>query len=160
VENKPEEAHIPEIWEAEEEKVLSIGQLKYRYLQIARQKFQGKIFTNKDTQSPIRVSRDGIMEWWRKSRKREQIISIQLLDFFLENGIFIRESPDYKNRPEIEGASEYESICNVNGKLFKVIIIVRKGVDDIAKFRYYTLKNIKMFPVLKEKSRSRETWPV
>ena len=72
VENKPGEVQIPEIWEAEEEKSLSVGQLKYNYLQIARQKFQGKVFTNKDTQNPIRVSRDGIMEWWRKSKKRGQ----------------------------------------------------------------------------------------
>jgi len=79
-----------------EEKSLSIGQLKYCYLQIARQKFQGKVFTNKDTQSPIRVSRDGIMEWWRKSKKREHIISVQLLDFFLENGIFIGKAPIIK----------------------------------------------------------------
>ena len=83
------------------------------------------------------------MEWWRKSRKREHIISVQLLDFFLENGIFIKESPDYKNRPEIEGASLYESACRVNEQSYKVIITVRKGVDDIAKFRYYTLKNVK-----------------
>jgi len=71
VENRSSEADIPKICETEEEKDISIGQLKYRYLQIARQKFQGKIFINKNTQSPIRVSRDGIMEWWRKSRKRE-----------------------------------------------------------------------------------------
>jgi hypothetical protein len=144
VENKPGE--IFELWETEEEKTLSIGQLKYRYLQIARQMFQGKIFTNKNTGNPIRVSRDGIMEWWRKSRKREHIISVRLLDFFLENGIFIGENPDYKNRPEIEGASQFESVCKVNGKLFKVIITIRKGVDDVAKFRYYTLRNIKLFP--------------
>jgi len=139
--------NIHEIWETEEEKKLSIGQLKYFYLQIARQKFQGKVFINKDTQTPIRVSRNGIMEWWRKSRKREHIISVQLLDFFLENGIFLEETPDYKNRPEIEGASKYESACKVNGELFMVIITVRKGVNDIAKFRYYTLRNIQIFPV-------------
>ena len=150
MESKPKEAQIPEIWETEKEKSLSIGQLKYSNLQIARQKFQGKVFTNKDTQSPIRVSRDGIMEWWRKSRRREHIISVQLLDFFLENGIFIGDSPDYKNRPEIEGASFFESACKVNGILFKVIITIRKGVDDIAKFRYYTLKSIKLLPVIKK----------
>jgi len=147
VENEPDGTRIPEIRETGEERSLSIGQLKYCYLQIARQKFQGKVFTNKDTQNPIRVSRDGIMEWWRKSRKREHIITVQLLDFFLENGVFIGESPDYKNRPEIESASEYESVCKVNGKLFRVIVTVRKGIDDIAKFRYYTLRNIKILPV-------------
>ena len=147
MENESEESNIPEIWELEEEKSLSIGKLKYRYLQVARQKFQGKVFTSKDTQNPIRVSRDGIMEWWRKSRKREHIISVQVLDFFLENGIFIEESPDYKNRPEIEGASLFESACKVNGKSYKVIITIRKGVDDIAKFRYYTLKNVRFLPI-------------
>jgi hypothetical protein len=46
VEKKPERVSIPEIWLTEEEKSLSIGQLKYCYLQIARQRFQGKVFTN------------------------------------------------------------------------------------------------------------------
>jgi len=145
VKNKPEGVSIPEIWITEEEESLSIGQLKFCYLQIARQRFQGKVFINKDTQNPIKVSRDGINEWWRKSRRREHIVSVQLLDFFLENGIFIGESPDYKNRPEIEGASQFESVCKVNGNLYKVIITIRKGVDDIAKLRYYTLKNIQLF---------------
>ena len=138
---------VPEIWETEEDKKLTTGQLKYRYLQIARQKFQGQIFTNKNTENPIRVSRDGIMEWWRKSRRRERIISVQLLDYFLENSFFIGDSPDYKNRPEIEGASQFESTCKVNGKLYRVIITIRKGVDDMAKFRYYTLRNIKLLPI-------------
>jgi hypothetical protein len=146
VKNTMEEMQIPEIWETEEDKASTIGQLKYTYLQIAREKFQGKVYINKNTKNLIRVSRDGINEWWRKSRRREHIISVQLLDFFLENSIFIKESPDYKNRPEIEGASQFESACKVNGQLYKVIITIRKGVDDIAKFRYYTLKYLQLLP--------------
>ena len=111
-----------------------------------KHKFQGKVFTNKDKHIPIRVSADGIMEWWRKSRRREHIISVQALDYFLENGVFVEENPDYKNRPEIESASLFESECKVNEKLFKVVVTIRKGIDDIAKFRYYTLKNIKFIP--------------
>jgi hypothetical protein len=61
VETMPEETQIPEIWETEEDKGLSIGQLKYCHQQIARQRFQGKVFINKDTGRPIRVSKDGIM---------------------------------------------------------------------------------------------------
>ena len=101
MEDKSEESQIPEIRETEEDKQLTIGQLKYHYRQIAKHNFQGKVFTNKDTNRLIRVSSDGIMEWWQKSRRREHIISVQLLDHFLENGIFIEEKPDYKNRPEI-----------------------------------------------------------
>jgi len=62
------ETNIPEIWETEEDKTLSIGQLKYKYLQIARQQFQGKVFTNKETGKLIKISKDGLMEWWRKFR--------------------------------------------------------------------------------------------
>jgi hypothetical protein len=147
MENQPEILQIPEIWETEEERPLSIGELKYKYLQLARQKFQGNVYTNKETQNQIRVSRDGINEWWRKSRKREHIISVQLLDYFLENGIFVEENPDYKNRPEIEGASIYKSTCKINETTFQVILTIRKGIDNIAKFRYYTLKKIKLLPI-------------
>jgi hypothetical protein len=78
--------------------VHSIGQLKYNYLQIARQKFKGKVFINKDTGNPIRVSRDGIMEWWRKSRRREHIISVQLLDFFLRTEPLSEKIPNYRGQ--------------------------------------------------------------
>ena len=140
VENKPGE--ISELWETEEEKTLSIGQLKYRYLQIARQRFQGKVFANEDTEKTIKVSKDGIMEWWRKSRKREHIISVRLLDFFLENGKFIEESHDYLGRKRILSASQFESVCKINGRLYKVIITTRRAIYDIEKFRYYALKEI------------------
>jgi len=138
----PEAVNIPEIGETEEDKEISTGQLKYRYLKIARQKFQGKVFTNKDTGKPIRISKDGIMEWWRKSRKREHIISVQLLDFFLENAIFTGENPDYLGRRKIVGVSHFESKCTINGKLFLVIITTRKALYDIDKLRYYSLKDM------------------
>ena len=134
--------NIPEIWEAEEEKHLSIGQLKHRYLQIAKQKFQGKLFINNDTEKPVKVSADGLMEWWRKSRRREHIISVQLLDFFLENGTFIEENPDYLGRPKIISASRFESGCHINGKRFKVMLMTRKAIYDTDKMRYFTIKEI------------------
>jgi hypothetical protein len=143
---------IPEIWEAEEEKSLSIGQLKHRYLQLARQKFQGKVFINKDTKEPIKVSKDGIMEWWRKSRRREHIISVQLLDFFLENASFIEESPDYLGRPKIISASHFKSNCKINGKLFNIVLTTRRAIYDTDKLKYFSLKYCGI-----KKSRSRET---
>jgi hypothetical protein len=142
VRNNVGKIQIPEIWETGEEKELSIGQLKYCYQEVAKQKFQGKVFTNKDTEKPIKVSKDGIMEWWRKSRRRKHIIGVQLLDFFLENGTFIEENPDYLGRRKILGASQFESICKINGKLFKVLITTRRAIYDIDKFRYYALKEI------------------
>jgi hypothetical protein len=104
--------------------------------------FQGKVFTNKDTGKPVKVSKDGIMEWWRKSGRREHIISVQLPDFFLENGIFIEENPGCLGRKKIVSASRFECVCMINGKLFKVLITARRAIFDIDKFRYYGLKVI------------------
>jgi hypothetical protein len=143
VENKSAEPRSLEIHETEEDKNLSIGQLKYKYLQIAKQEFQGKVFINSETGRPIKVSKDGLMEWWRKSRKREHIISIQLLGFFLENSCFTGESPDYLGRRKIISASQFESKCTINGKDFLVNITTRKAMYDIDKLRYYSLKNMR-----------------
>jgi hypothetical protein len=132
----------PEIWEKEEEKGLSIGKLKYVYLQLAKIKFQGKVFINKHTGKHIRVSKDGIMEWWKKSRKREHIISVQLLDYYLENGRFTGEKQDCQKRKKIESASYFEIECKINDKLYLVTVTTRKAVHDINKFRYYTLKDM------------------
>ena len=133
---------IPEIWATEEENYLSIGELKYRYLQEVKLNFQGKIFVNQSTKKPVKVSKDGIMEWWRKARKREHIISVRLLDFFLESACFIDENPDYLGRAKIVSASRFESTCKINGKLYAVSITTRRAIHDIDKFRYFALKDI------------------
>jgi len=140
VTNKNEDSQLPEIWETEEEKRFSIGQLKYKYLQLVKQNFQGRVYNNKNTGKPIRISKDGIMEWWRKSRKREHIISVQFIDFFLENSVFIDENPDYLGRSRIVGSCQFESECKINGKHFRVVVTTRKAIYDIDKFRYFTLK--------------------
>jgi len=42
---------------------------------------------NKDTGVAILVSSDGVRQWVTKSRSREKIIIIQILDFLLENDV-------------------------------------------------------------------------
>jgi hypothetical protein len=139
--NRIQEAQSPEIGETAEEKSLSTGQLKYQCLRLAKQAFQGKVFRNKNTGKHIRVSQDGIMEWWRKSRRREHIVSIKLLDVFLKNAVCTGDAPDYKGRQEIESMSRFETGCKINGKPYHVVITTRKAVNDIDKFRYYALKD-------------------
>jgi hypothetical protein len=140
VETKSDGPRSLEIHETEEDKSLSIGQLKYKYLQIAKQKLQGKIFINSETGKPVKVSKDGLMEWWRKSRKREHIISIQSLGFFLENSCFTGESPDYLGRRKIISASKFEIKYAINGKDYLVVITTRKAMHDIDKLRYFSIK--------------------
>jgi hypothetical protein len=132
----------PEIWETEEERSLSIGQLKYVYLQFAKRNFQGKVLVNTGTGIQIRVSQDGIMEWWRKSRKRSHIISVKLLDYFLENAVYKKTMPDKNHRKKIISASSFETECIVNGTHFQVFVTSRKAVNDIDKFRYFSLQDL------------------
>jgi len=49
--------------------------------------FQGRYYLNKDTGVAILVSSDGVRQWVTKSRSREKIIIIQILDFLLENDV-------------------------------------------------------------------------
>jgi hypothetical protein len=139
-----QEARIPEIGETEEEKQLSIGQLKHRYLQFAKQCFQGKVFTNKDTGKPIKVAGDSIREWWVKSRRREHIISIQILDVFLENSVLLEINPDYKGRLYIENSSRFQCECKINDYNYRVLLTTRKAMNDNDKLRYYSLENIEV----------------
>jgi hypothetical protein len=90
MENHPQENGIPEIWETEEEKMLSLADLKRKYLDHAKNHFQGRVFFNTNTGKLIKVSSDSLREWWVKSRRREQVISMQILDFFLENSFLDR----------------------------------------------------------------------
>jgi len=62
--------------------------------------------------------------------------------FFLKTEYSIEENPDYLDRKKILSASQFECVCMINGKLFKVLITSRRAVYDIDKFRYYALKVI------------------
>jgi hypothetical protein len=132
---------IPEIWETEEDKRLPLIGLKKKYLAYAKGHFQGHEFLNKNTGKMIKVSGDGIREWWVKSRRRAHIISIQILGYFLENGVLAEIQPDYKGRDYIESASRFHSGCVINDELYRVILTTRKSVDDIDKLRYYSLES-------------------
>ncbi|GHU18631.1 hypothetical protein FACS1894163_10840 [Spirochaetia bacterium] len=56
---------------------MSDPDLKKECFKYARQSFQGKRFTNKETGREIIVSKDGLEEWKNKSKSREQILSIK-----------------------------------------------------------------------------------
>jgi hypothetical protein len=84
------------------------------------------------------------LEWWRKSRQREHIIAVRLLDKFLENAARKGDSPDYKGRSAIEGVSRFETRCKVNEKPYQVKLVTRKAFNSPDKFRLFTLKDIEL----------------
>ena len=123
------EAQTPEILEAEEEKTLSIGGLKKKYLVFAQRQFIKNppiVIFNKDRNWPIELSRRVISEWRIKSRTRERILSIQLLDTMIEGARFLQTVEDIKHTPGIESVSYFENQCMINGRLYKINITVKK----------------------------------
>jgi hypothetical protein len=134
------EGAIPEIWETEEEKELSVGGLKQKYFNLARNRFirtPPVVVINKDKNWPIEFSRRVISEWRIKSRTRERILSIQLLDVMTEGAKFLRTTRDTKNTPGIENVSYFENRCRINGNMFKIAITVKMQKTSGRKFAYY-----------------------
>ena len=128
------ENQILKIEETEEEKKLSKGNLKKKYFAYACNRFVRKpplTITNKDTDWPIELSRRVISEWRIKSRTRERIISIQLLDKMIEGAIFINTVIDLKNTYGIENVSYFENVCSINNILFKINITVKKQCQQV-----------------------------
>jgi len=85
-----------EINETEYEKTLSFEALRQDCLIFVQNNFQGKEFKNNTLGINIRVSRQGIGEWKMKSKSREQILSIKILDKMLINADFTHDANDEK----------------------------------------------------------------
>jgi len=140
VKNKSEDTKIPEIWETEDEKGLSIGDLKHKYFIFARNRFVSNtpvIVLNKNTNWSIELSRRVISEWRIKSRTRERILAIQLLDKMIEEANFLQTVKDTKNTHGIEEVSYFENQCKINGNIFKIKITVKKQKLLNRRFAYY-----------------------
>jgi hypothetical protein len=124
----------------------SIDELRHKCLIYAQKKFQGKSFTNRDTGRVIQVSHQGLGEWKMKSKTREQILSIKILDKLLENSIFDHDAPDEKGRLDIEAFSYFKLLCVINCKQFQAVITVKRSKPYGDKYYHHYLENIKIEP--------------
>ena len=134
------ETKIPEIEETMEEKELSVGDLKHKYVIFAMNRFVRNppvVVLNNDTNWPIALSRRVISEWRIKSRTRERILSIQLLDTMIEGAKFLKTVKDTKNTHGINSVSYFDNRCYINGNLFKINITVKKQKSLNRMFAYY-----------------------
>lgn len=132
--------------ETDTERNLSTDGLRRKCLTFAQQNFQGKTFKNKNTGMTIQVSRQGIGEWKMKSKSREQILSIKILDKMLEDAIFDHDSPDEKERSDIDVFSYFKSLCVVNGIQFQAIITIKRTKFYGDKYYHHYLEDIKIEP--------------
>jgi hypothetical protein len=140
VENQLQEAQTPEIWETEVEKALPIGDLKKKYIYLAHERFirtPPVVVLNKDKNWPIELSGRVIGEWRLKSRTRERIIAIQVLNTMIEGAKFLKTVEDAKSTRGIESVSYFENSCKINGKLFRINITVKKQQVVDRRFAYY-----------------------
>jgi hypothetical protein len=96
------------IEETEDEKKLSDRELKKACKEYARKNFQGKKYTNIDTNTEILVSREGLDKWDNITKSREQSITIKILDVILVKMKRVGYEKDRHNRRSVEGYTYYE----------------------------------------------------
>jgi len=134
------------IVETDAERDLSFDELRRECLSYAQQNFQGKTFSNKATGREIQVSRQGIGEWKMKSKTREQVLSIKILDQLLEDAAFDHDALDEKGRLNVDSFSYFKHLCVINGTPFQAIITVKTTKDYGDKYYHHYLESIKIRP--------------
>jgi len=130
--------HIPEIWETANDKVLSIKRLKEKYTEYARFHFiknPPMVVINNNTKWEIEITTRVVKEWWRKSRTRPRIISIQVLDRMIETADLVQTEKDRYDTPGIETVSEFINLCMIEGEPYKIRIMVKQQANR--RFVYY-----------------------
>jgi len=136
----------PRIAETEHEKSLSVHDLKRECFEYARKNFQGKKFTNKASGREIIVSKDGLGEWKSKSKSREQILSVKILDKFLENCIFDHDANDKSDRKNIEKILYFHNSCVINDREYIAVITIKRIKNYGDKYYHHYLEDIKFEP--------------
>jgi hypothetical protein len=138
VENKLQEAQILEIWETEDDKLLSVNKLREKYIAYARSHFikmPPLVIENQETKWKIEITTQVLKEWRQKSRTRKRIIAIQLLDTMLKTAILVKTGDDTRKTRNIVNVSEFENRCRIEGDMNKIRIIVKKQPNR--HFMYY-----------------------
>jgi len=137
---------IQEIVESDREKSLSIHDLKRECYDYAKKHFQGVSFVNKATGRKIIVSKDGLGEWKSKSKSREQVFSIKILDKLLENGVLDHKTNDKRGRKNIEEISYFHSLCLMGNNQYNAVITIIKIKNYGDKYYHHYLEDIEIEP--------------
>ena len=134
------------ITETDYEKKLTDRELKKECFLFARENFQGKFFNNSHTGRDILVSRNGLDEWYSKTKSRDQALSIKQLGKMLENSKLIGESGDNYKRLYVEGFVYFSVLCKVNETEYDATITIKQTKGNPENFYCYYLQNIKIKP--------------
>jgi hypothetical protein len=131
------ESELISISETDEDRQLTSGELRHKYKIIAKERFDRKMFLNKNTKWQILVNRTGLNKWtYREIPDREKTILIQVLNKIIEDAILIRTEPDNKNRPNYESSSVFTYELIINNRRRKVLMRTVKFVNKLNRFKY------------------------
>jgi len=136
--DKLQTGNIPEIWEESDDKLLSISKLWKKYIEYARSHFikiPHLIIENQNTKWNIEITTQVIKEWRKKSRTRPRILAIRLLDVMIRTALLVKTESDYNQTRDIESVHEFKNWCMIEGKLYRIRIIVKKQPSRY--FAYY-----------------------
>ena len=136
------------ISETEEDKALDDTALKEKYKAYAKEHFQGNTYHNADTNLDIRVSRDIIGEWKAKTKSREQIISMQLLDKMIETAVETNITEDKNEKRNITNIKYFETGLTVNDKTYKAHLTVKEIQETDNKAYHYYLEDVSFEDIL------------
>ena len=129
---------IPEICASDEDKNLPFNKFREKYIEYVKSHFiktPHLMIENENTKWKIEISTQVFKEWRKKSRTRPRFMAVKLFEEMLKTAVLVKTEKDNKNTRGIENVSEFENWCKIEGKLYKIRIIVKKQPDRY--FAYY-----------------------
>jgi len=147
VDNESDIINLPEIWETEEDKLLTAQELKKRNFKWALDNIRGKQFFNNSIKQNISIARDGLSEWKSATKSKEQALSIRILDVLLKIAAYWKEKPHKPPDPNIEKVIYFKQHCRVNGKDYTAIITVKVYKSEgLHKYYHHFLDDFTLEP--------------
>jgi hypothetical protein len=143
---KKDTVHGNSISETDFEKGMSDHELKQHCFEYARNAFQGQKYLNDATGREILVSRDGLDEWYSKTKSREQALSIKILGDLLTSSTLSKSDNDRKGREDIQGMDHFSRYCIINSKPYEASVTVRTTKEHGDKYYHHYLADIKIEP--------------
>ena len=93
------------------------------------------LYDNHNTKWKIEITTQVLKEQRKKSRTRPRFLAIRLFDEMLKYAVLVKTENDKKGTRGIESVSEFENWCKIDGKFYKIRIIVKKQSNRY--FAYY-----------------------
>lgn len=103
-----------------------IGVVQKESFANARDKFQGKTFTNEHTGWSIEVGKTGLGKVFSHAAAPIQSLTMTALDKMLENGVYLRTEADRNNKLDVKAWHYFYAPAEIGDKFYAVKVAVRE----------------------------------